>query len=86
MTDLKSSGTPIHKLHSLVILDGCDGSIDILGYNIAAIKKTNSHVLALSRITSHHLTGWFKASLSYLVNRHPLVICLTTKTIKAHNF
>ena len=37
-TDLKSSWAPVYKLNGPLSLDGSNGSVDILGYNITSIQ------------------------------------------------
>ena len=44
------------------------GGINILGYNIAPVEQTDSHVLPLPGITLHHLIGGLKAGSEFDVN------------------
>ena len=77
--DLEASGTPIHKLDGPLGLDGCNGSIDILGDNITAIQHATSHVLAMTRIAFDHLVGWFEASIGDLSHGELLVVSLLSR-------
>ena len=43
---LKSGWAPINKLNGPFCLNGCNGSIDILWYNIASVQHTTCHVLS----------------------------------------
>merc|ERR1719431_1912899 len=65
---LETSGTPVHKLHAPLGHDGGNGSIDILGDNITSVEEAACHVLAVARITLHHLVGWLEASVGDLRN------------------
>ena len=62
-TNFESSWAPIDELDGPFGLDGCDGSIDILGHHIATEQQTTGHVLAMTRITFHHLVGWLETSV-----------------------
>ena len=53
--NLESSGTPVDELDGSLGLDGCDGSVDILGDNVSSVQHGTGHVFAVSRITFHHL-------------------------------
>ncbi len=64
------------NLDSTLGLDGCDGSIDILGNNITTVQHTASHVFAMTRITLHHLVGWLKAGIGDLSYRELLMVGL----------
>ena len=54
-TNFETGGAPVDELDSSLGLDGGDGSVDIFGDNISTEEQTTSHVLAVSRITFHHL-------------------------------
>merc|ERR1719373_193359 len=72
--DLEASGTPIHKLDGPLGLDGCNGSIDILGDNISTVEHAAGHVFSVTRITLDHLIGRLKAGVGDLRDRQLLVV------------
>jgi len=74
--DLESSGTPVNKLDGPLGLDGSDGSIDILGDNVAPVEEATGHVLAMTRVTLDHLVGWLEAGIGDLGNRKLLMVGL----------
>merc|ERR1712020_341604 len=65
-TNLETSGTPVNELDGAFGLDGGNGSVDILGDNIASVQETASHVLAVTGIAFDHLVGRFEASIGDL--------------------
>merc|ERR1712001_97720 len=68
-TNLETSGTPVDKLDGAFSFDGCDGSIDILGDNIASVQETAGHVLSMTGIAFDHLVGGFETGIGDLSNR-----------------
>merc|ERR1712066_1137834 len=62
-TDLETSWAPIDELDGSLGLDGCNGSIDILGDNITTVQHAASHVFSVTRIALDHLVGWLEASV-----------------------
>merc|ERR1712020_146243 len=75
-TDLETSGTPIDKLDGTLGLDGSNGSIDILGDNIATVKHAAGHVLSMAWVTLDHLVARFKTSIGDFGNRQLLMVSL----------
>merc|ERR1719357_181812 len=61
--NLETSGTPVHKLDGPLGFDGGNGSIHIFGHHITTEQKAASHVLAVARVTFHHLIGWLETSV-----------------------
>ena len=53
--NFETGGTPVDELDGSLGLDGGDGSVDVFGNNVSTEEQTTSHVLAVSRITFHHL-------------------------------
>jgi hypothetical protein len=53
--NLEASRAPVNKLDRLLSLDCSNGSINILGHNVTAVKKAASHVLAPGRVALDHL-------------------------------
>merc|ERR1711981_645589 len=47
-SDLETSWTPVDKLNRSLSLNSSNGSVDILGNNIASVQKTASHVFSVS--------------------------------------
>ena len=62
-THLETSWAPVHKLNSALGLDGGNGSVDILGYNITTVQHAAGHVLAMARITLDHLVSRLKTGI-----------------------
>merc|ERR1712168_321964 len=75
-THLESSWAPIDELDGTFGFDGGNGSVDILGHNVATEQQTAGHVLAMTRIAFHHLVGRFEASVGDLRHRELLVVGL----------
>merc|ERR1719500_298894 len=73
---LEASRTPVHKLDAPLGLDGGNGSIDIPGDDVTPVEETACHVLAVARITLHHLIGRLKASVGDLRNGELFVVSL----------
>merc|ERR1719369_2031876 len=73
---LETGRTPIHKLDGALGLDGSDGSVDILGYDITTVKETTGHVLAVTGVALHHLVGWFEAGIRDFTHRQLFMISL----------
>lgn len=63
---LESSWAPVDKLYGTLGLDGTDGSVYILGYNITSVQHAASHVLAMTRIAFDHLVGRLEAGVGDL--------------------
>ena len=72
-SNFKSSGAPVHKLNRTLGLNGRNGGRHILGHHIAAIQQAAGHVLAVSRITLHHLIGGLERRIRDLCHSHLLV-------------
>merc|ERR1712154_584531 len=66
--DLESGGTPVHKLDGPLALDGGDGGVDILGYDVPSVEETAGHVLPMAGVALHHLVGRLKTRVCYLRN------------------
>uniref|UniRef100_A0A182WE44 Uncharacterized protein n=1 Tax=Anopheles minimus TaxID=112268 RepID=A0A182WE44_9DIPT len=75
-TDLETGGTPVNKLDRTLGLDGGDGRINVLRHHITTVQHTARHVLAVTRITLHHLVGRFEARVGNLRHRQLLVVGL----------
>ena len=54
-TNFEPGGTPVDELNGSLGLDGADGCVHILGYNVSTVEKTTSHVLAVSGVAFDHL-------------------------------
>ena len=68
--------TPIHKLNCSLVLNCRDGCVDVLWNDISSVKKTTSHVLAMTRVTFDHLVHGLKARVGDVRHRHALVVSL----------
>ena len=73
--NLEASGTPVHKLDGALGLDGSNGSIDVLGHDISTIQHAAGHVLAVARVTLHHLVGRLETGVSDFSHAQLLVVC-----------
>ena len=74
--NLEASGAPVHKLDASLGLDGCNGSIDILGDNISTVEEAAGHVLPMPGITLNHLVGRLKAGIGDLSHGNLLMVSL----------
>ena len=73
---LEASRTPVDELDGALRLDGGDSGIDVLRDNITTVQHAACHVLAVTRITLHHLVGRLEASVGDLSHRQLLVVSL----------
>merc|ERR1712110_27531 len=62
-TDFETGWAPVNKLDGSLGLDGSDGGVDVLWYNITSVQHAASHVFTVSRIALDHLVGWLEASV-----------------------
>lgn len=53
-THLKPGGTPIDELYPVVHLDGGDGLVHVLGYDVATVEEAAGDVLAAFRGALDH--------------------------------
>ena len=60
-------------------LDGGDGGVDILGDDITTVHEAAGHVLAMTRVTLHHLVSRLKASIGDLSYRQLLMVSLLSR-------
>merc|ERR1719357_420657 len=77
--NLESCGTPVNKLDAPLGLDGCDGSVHVLGDHISSVEKTACHVLAMTRVTLHHLVSRLKASIGDLRHSYLFMVSLLSR-------
>merc|ERR1719192_1613452 len=75
-TNFETSRAPINKLNGAFGLDGSNGSVDILGDNIASVEHAAGHVLAVTGIAFDHLVGRFEASIGNFSNGQLLMVGL----------
>ena len=73
---LESCGTPVNKLNAPLALDGGDGSVNILGHDVAAVEHAAGHVLAMPWVALHHRVGRLEASVGDLSHAQRLVVSL----------
>jgi len=76
LKDLKSSWTPVDELNVALGLDGCYGVVDVLGHDVSAVQQAAGHVLAVARITFHHLMRRLEAGVGDLGHAVLLVVRL----------
>merc|ERR1719440_1741546 len=73
---LEASWAPVDELNGTLGLDGSDGSVDILGDDVATVHHAAGHVLAVARIALGHHVGWLEARVGDLGHGEGLVVCL----------
>ena len=73
---LEASGAPVDKLDGALGLDGGDGSVDILGNDVAAVHQTAGHVLAVAGVALDHGAGRLKGRVGDLGHRKLLMVGL----------
>ena len=78
-TNLESSRTPVHKLNGSFGLDGSDGGVHVFRDDVTTVQHTAGHVLAVTRITLHHLVGRLEAGVGDLCHRQLLVVRLLSR-------
>merc|ERR1712042_38683 len=78
-SDLETSWAPVDELDGSLGLDGCNGSVNILGDNITTVQHAASHVFSMTWIALDHLVGWLKASVGYLGNRELFMVGLLSR-------
>ena len=59
--DLEACRAPVNELNRSLRLDTRNGSVHVLGHDIASVQQTTGHVLAIASVTFHHLVWWLKA-------------------------
>ena len=75
-SDLEASRAPVHKLDRALGLDGGNGSGDVLGAHVSAVEQAARHVLAVARVTLHHLVARLKAAVGDFGDGQLLVVSL----------
>jgi hypothetical protein len=75
-SELETSGAPLNKVERGLGLEGGDGGIAVARNTITTVQKSDSHVLAVSRITDDHLVVGLKALEGKLLNLEALVLAL----------
>merc|ERR1711955_86223 len=78
-SDLETSWAPIDELDGSLGLDGCNGSVDILGDNITTVQHAASHVFSVTWIAFDHLVSWLEASVGDLGNGELLMVGLLSR-------
>ena len=74
--DLEAGRAPVHNLDGPLGLDGGDGRVDVLGDDIAPVEHAAGHVLAVVRVSLHHLVGRLEAGVCNLSHTELLVVSL----------
>merc|ERR1719239_1836922 len=77
--NLEACWTPVDKLDAPLGLDGGNGSIDVLGNDVAPVEHAVGHVLAMARVALHHLVGRLKTGVGDFPNRQLLVVGLLSR-------
>ena len=71
---LEAGRTPVDELNGALRLDGGYGRVDILRDNVSTVQHAAGHVLAVTRVTLHHLVGRLEAGVRDLRDRQLLVV------------
>jgi hypothetical protein len=58
--NLEAGGTPLYELDRPLSLHDCDGRVNILGHDIAAVQHAACHVLPASWVAFNHLNQMLK--------------------------
>ena len=74
--NLEAGRTPVDELDGALRLDRSDGGVHILRDHVAAVQHAAGHVLAVTRVTLHHLVGRLEAGVGDLGHRQLLVVGL----------
>ena len=61
--NLEPGRTPIDELDGAFRLDGSDGGVDVLGYDVATVQHAASHVFPVTRVALNHLIGRLETRL-----------------------
>ena len=72
--DLEAGRAPIDELDAALRLDDGDGSVDILGDDVAPVQHAARHVLSASWVTLHHLVRWLEAGIGDFSNAELLMV------------
>ena len=57
----ETSWAPFDEIEGSLGLQRCNGCSAVSGNDIAAVEKSDSHVLAIARIADNHLVVWLEA-------------------------
>lgn len=60
-TDLETGRAPLDKVEGRLGLESRNGRVAVTRNDIAAVKQSDGHVLAVARITDHHLVVGLEA-------------------------
>lgn len=72
-TKLETSRAPVNKLDGALGLERSDGSMGVVGDDIASVQQAGSHVLAVTGITLDHLVVGLEAGHGDLLDGVGLV-------------
>jgi len=75
-TTLETGWAPVDELDGSLGLDGGNGGVDILWYNITSVHEAACHVLSVSWVTLGHHGGGLEGGVGDLSNRQLLVVGL----------
>lgn len=70
---LEASGAPFNEVEGGLGLDGGNGLAAVTGNDIAAVEKSNSHVLSVARVADNHLVVGLETLESEIANLEALV-------------
>jgi hypothetical protein len=73
---LETGGAPVDELDGALGLDGCDGEVDVLGDDVAAVHEAAGHVLAVAGVALGHHGGWLEDGVGNLGDGELLVVGL----------
>jgi hypothetical protein len=72
----ETRGAPVHELDGALRFDGANGSVHVLGDNVAAVHHGAGDVLAVPGIALGHHAGRLEHAVAELTHRELLMVCL----------
>jgi hypothetical protein len=71
--ELEASRAPVDELDGALGLEGGDGSVGVVGDDVAAVQQARGHVLAVAGVALDHLVVGLEARHGHLLDRVGLV-------------
>ena len=73
-TALETGWAPVDELDGSLGLDGSNGGVNILWYNITSVHEATGHVFSVSWVTFGHHGGWLEGGVGDFSNGELFVI------------
>ena len=71
--NLEPGRTPVDKLNGALCLESGDGTMGVLGHDVATVEQASGHILSVARVTLDHLVVGLEAGHGDFLNRVGLV-------------